>query len=70
MSHATLLESSVGFTGGSRILEIRRGFTIFQLMTILEKANHSLIIIEHDPLLNEDSQEMVDYNHTSNETGF
>ncbi|MDD1757605.1 MAG: hypothetical protein LUQ22_02600 [Methanotrichaceae archaeon] len=41
--------------------EIRRGFTTFELMTILEEANHSLIIIEHDPILYEDSQEMVDY---------
>ena len=29
-------------------LEIRRAFTVFQLMTILEEARHSLIIIEHD----------------------
>jgi len=36
-------------------LEIRRGFTTFQLMTILEKAYHRLIIVEHDPLLYEDS---------------
>ena len=42
-------------------LEIRRGFTTFQLMTILEEARHSLIIIEHDPILYEDSQEMVEY---------
>ncbi|MDD1758241.1 MAG: hypothetical protein LUQ22_05860 [Methanotrichaceae archaeon] len=40
-------------------LEIRRGFTSFQLMTILEEAYHSLIIIEHDPILYEDSAEMV-----------
>jgi hypothetical protein len=42
-------------------LEIRRGFTIFQLMTILEEAHHSLIIIEHDPMLYEDAQEMIEY---------
>jgi hypothetical protein len=30
-------------------------------MTILEEAHHSLIIIEHDPILYEDSQEMVEY---------
>jgi DNA polymerase I len=30
-------------------LEIRRAFTVFQLMTILEEARHNLIIIEHDP---------------------
>ena len=42
-------------------LEIRRGFTTFQLMTILEEAHHSLIIIEHDPMLYEDAQEMIEY---------
>ena len=42
-------------------LEIRCGFTTFQLMTILEEARYSLIIIEHDPSLYEDSAEMVEY---------
>jgi hypothetical protein len=40
--------------------EIRRAFTVFQLMTILEEARHSLVIIEH-PLLYEDAQGMVEY---------
>jgi hypothetical protein len=30
-------------------------------MTILEEARHSLILIEHDPLLNEDAGEMTEY---------
>ncbi|MDD1752754.1 MAG: hypothetical protein LUQ38_06665 [Methanotrichaceae archaeon] len=42
-------------------LEIKRGFATFQLMNILEEAAHSLIIVEHDPLLYEDSTEMVEY---------
>jgi hypothetical protein len=42
-------------------LEIRRGFTVFQLMTILEEAHHSLILVEHDPLLYEDASEMAEY---------
>jgi hypothetical protein len=42
-------------------LEIRRGFTTFQLMTILEEACHSLIIVEHDPLLHEDSNKIVEH---------
>jgi len=42
-------------------LEVRRGFTTFQIMTILEEARHSLIIIEHDPIIYEDSAEMVEY---------
>ncbi len=42
-------------------LEIRRAFTVFQLMTILEEAHHSLIIVEHDPMLYNDAAEMVEY---------
>ena len=42
-------------------LDIRRAFTVFQLMTILEEARHSLIVIEHDPMLYEDAQGMVEY---------
>lgn len=50
-----------------RDLEIRRAFTVFQLMTILEEARHTLITIEHDPLLYEDTggedlEEMQKYN--------
>jgi hypothetical protein len=41
-------------------LEIRRAFTDFQLMTILEETRHSLIFIEHDLLLYEDAIGMID----------
>ena len=50
-----------GWTAGFQDLETRRAFTVFQLMTILEEARHSLIVIEHDPLLYEDAQWMVEY---------
>jgi hypothetical protein len=30
-------------------------------MTVLEVAHHSIIIIEHDPMLYEDTAEMVEY---------
>ena len=30
-------------------------------MTILEEACHSLIIIEHDPMLHENASEMTEY---------
>ena len=30
-------------------------------MTILEEARHTLIVIEHDPMLYEDAQGMVEY---------
>ena len=42
-------------------LEVRRAFTSFQLMTILEENHHSFLIIEHDPSLYEDAKEMVLY---------
>jgi hypothetical protein len=42
-------------------LEIRRGFTTFQLITIVEEAHHSLIIVEHEALLCEDAREMTEY---------
>ena len=42
-------------------LEVRRAFTSFQLMTILEENHHSFLIVEHDPLLYEDAGEMVEY---------
>ena len=41
-------------------LEIRR-LPSFQLMTVLEENHHSLLIVEHDPLLYEDAEEMVEY---------
>jgi hypothetical protein len=42
-------------------LDIRRAFTSFQLMTILEENHHSFMIIEHDPMLYEDAKQMVEY---------
>ena len=42
-------------------LQVRRAFTVFQLMTVLEESHHSLLIIEHDPLLYQDAEEMTEY---------
>jgi len=42
-------------------LDVRRAFTVFQLMTVLEQNHHTIVIIEHDPLLYEDAQEMTEY---------
>lgn len=28
--------------------EVRRAFTIFQLLTVIDEADHSLVIVEHD----------------------
>jgi hypothetical protein len=41
-------------------LEIRRAFTVFQLMTILEENSHTILFIEHDPSLYEDAKEMAE----------
>ncbi|HWQ19972.1 MAG TPA: hypothetical protein VN455_09370 [Methanotrichaceae archaeon] len=42
-------------------LNIRRAFTAFQLLTILEEAHQTLVIIEHDPLLYEEAEMMTEY---------
>ena len=42
-------------------LDVRRAFTAYQLMTILKEAYQTLIIMEHDPSLFEDSSEMAEY---------
>ncbi len=42
-------------------LDVRRAFTSFQLMTILQENHHSFLIVEHDPMLYEDAEQMVDY---------
>ena len=72
-SHITLQRYKVLYVSGnySRILsrldrnytelEIRRAFTSFQLMTILEENHHTFLIVEHDPMLYEDAGEMVEY---------
>jgi DNA polymerase I len=72
-SHLELQRYKILFISGnySRILnrlnrnftqvEVRRVFTVFQLMTILEENHHSFLIVEHDPLLYEDAGEMVEY---------
>jgi hypothetical protein len=41
-------------------LEIRRAFTVFQIMTILEENSHTILLIEHDPSLYEDAKEMTE----------
>ena len=40
---------------------MRRAFTSFQLMTVLEENHHTFLILEHDPMLYEDAKEMVGY---------
>jgi DNA polymerase I len=42
-------------------LEVRRAFTFFKLMTLLEENHHSLLINKQDPTLCEDASEMVEY---------
>ena len=71
--HLNLQRDKVLFVGGnySRILsklnrnitelDVRRAFTSFQLMTILDENHHSVLIVEHDPMLYEDAEHMVEY---------
>ncbi len=42
-------------------LDVRRAFTSFQLLTIFRENHHSFLIVEHDPMLYEDAEEMVEY---------
>ena len=42
-------------------IDVRRAFTCFQLMTILDENHHNFRILDHDPLLYEDAAEMVEY---------
>ncbi len=42
-------------------MDVRRAFTVFQLMTILEENHHSFLIVEHDPMLYEDVEHMIEY---------
>src|SRR5512139_4024875 len=42
-------------------LDVRRAFTSFQLMTILQENHHTILIVEHDPMLYEDAEQMVEY---------
>jgi DNA polymerase I len=72
-SHLDLQRYKVLFVGGnySRILskldrnftelDVRRAFTSFQLMTILDENHHSFLIVEHDPMLYEDAEHMIEY---------
>jgi DNA polymerase I len=42
-------------------LDVRRAFTCFQLMTILEENHHTFLILEHDSMLYEDADHMIEY---------
>lgn len=42
-------------------LDVRRSFTAYQLLTILEESHHSVVLIEHDPSLYEDAKNLPEY---------
>jgi len=44
-----------GMKRRSAHFEVRRAFTVFQLLTILREAHHTILFIEHDPTLYEDA---------------
>ncbi len=41
--------------------DIRRAFTVFQLLKILEESHQTSIFMEHDPTLYEDHKDLIDY---------
>jgi DNA polymerase I len=40
--------------------EVRRAFTVYQLFSILEELHHSATFIEHDPLIFEEDEDVID----------
>ncbi len=44
-----------GIRRRSAHFEVRRAFTLFQLLTILGEAHHTILFVEHDPSLYEDA---------------
>jgi len=47
-----------GINRTSGNFEVRRAFTVHQLLTILQEEYHSIIIVEHDPTLYDDAGEV------------
>jgi hypothetical protein len=47
-----------GINRNSGKFDIRRAFTVHQLLTILQEEYHSIVIVEHDPTLYEDAGEV------------
>jgi len=44
-----------GINRTSANFEIRRAFTVHQLLTILREDDHSIVLVEHDPTIYEDA---------------
>lgn len=47
-----------GINRSSGNFEIRRAFTVHQLLTILRENYHSIVIVEHDPTIYDDAVEV------------
>lgn len=48
-----------GIRRRSAHFEVRRAFTLFQLLTILREAHHTILFLEHDPALYEDAGSLL-----------
>jgi hypothetical protein len=48
-----------GIRRRSAHFEVRRAFTLFQLLTILREAHHTILFLEHDPSLYEDAGSLL-----------
>jgi DNA polymerase I len=50
-----------GLNRNIREMDVRRAFTAYQLLTVLEENHHTLLIIEHDPMLYQDEPSLQEY---------
>lgn len=48
-----------GINRGSKNFEIRRAFTAHQFLSVIKEAAHTIILVEHDPMLFEGAENMV-----------
>jgi len=44
---------------GSRNFDVRRAFTAHQLLAVIREAAHTIVLVEHDPLIFEGAEQMV-----------
>jgi hypothetical protein len=49
--------SGINRTSGN--FEVRRAFTAHQLFTILKKAGHTIVLVEHDPTMFDGAENMI-----------
>ncbi len=48
-----------GISRDSKNFEVRRAFTAHQFLSVLREAAHTIVLVEHDPLLFEGAENMI-----------